>query len=52
MKRIMNRIKRLTVTELLLIGTVIILIIIVIYRWEWIYSEVISTISNRFDPLR
>ncbi|MDD2197234.1 MAG: hypothetical protein PHE03_01075 [Bacteroidales bacterium] len=52
MKRIMNRIKRLTITELLLIGTVIILIIIVIYRWEWIYNEVSSTISNRFDPLK
>ncbi|MDD2278976.1 MAG: hypothetical protein PHD06_05410 [Bacteroidales bacterium] len=52
MKKIRDWIKQLTVTELILTGTVIILLILIIYRWEWIYDEVSSTITDRFDPLR
>ena len=50
MKKILNRLKQLSATELLLLGTVIILIILIIYRWEWIADEVSTTISKRFAP--
>jgi len=50
MKKILNRLKRLSATELLLVGTVIILIILIIYRWEWIADEVSTTISKQFAP--
>jgi hypothetical protein len=48
MNKIIDWFKNRTATELLLLGTVAILIILIIVRWEWIQLEVSESISRLF----
>ncbi|MFP4555960.1 MAG: hypothetical protein ACLFNU_03720 [Bacteroidales bacterium] len=48
-KKITDRIKQLSITELLLIGTVIILMILIINEWNRIWEEVTSSFSSIFS---
>ncbi len=50
MSKLTDRIKNLTPTEWLLIGTVIILIVLIIRRWDWISKEASEAFSNIFKP--
>jgi hypothetical protein len=48
MRKFIGRIKRITITEWLLIGTVILLIFLIINRWDWIWNEMSSSFSKLF----
>lgn len=48
MKTLVNWFKNRTATELFLLGTVIILIILICMRWEWVYQEVSESLSRLF----
>jgi len=48
MRTLIDKIKRITITEWLLIGTVVVLIFLIIYRWDWIWSEMSSSFSRLF----
>ncbi len=48
MKKILDKLKALTSTEMLLLGTVILLIVLIVYRWDWISNEVAESFSNLF----
>ncbi len=52
MKRLINRIKKLSAAELFLVGSIILLIVLVIMRWEWIAREVGQAVSDRFSPIK
>ncbi|MDD3568351.1 MAG: hypothetical protein PHT92_08145 [Bacteroidales bacterium] len=48
MKKIVDWFRNRTATELFLLGTVIILIILIFIRWEWVYQEVSESLSRLF----
>ncbi len=48
MKRLVDWFKERSATELLLLGTVIILIILIFTRWGWIQQEVKESFSRLF----
>jgi|GEM_PF-460135 len=48
MKKFLDRLKGLTPTEMLLLGTVVILVILIIVRWGWISDELVESFNNLF----
>lgn len=50
MNTIGNWLKKRTLTELLLIGTAIILVILIIMRWDIVSKDVSESITNMFSP--
>lgn len=48
MNKFYERVKRLTATEWLLIGTVIVLLFLIIKKWDWISKEASESFSNIF----
>jgi len=48
MKKFLDRFKALTPTEMLLLGTVVVLVILIIVRWGWISDELVESFNNLF----
>ncbi|HPE19353.1 MAG TPA: hypothetical protein PLM76_11990 [Tenuifilaceae bacterium] len=48
MKKFLDRLKGLTPTEMLLLGTVVVLVILIIVRWGWISDELVESFNNLF----
>jgi len=48
MKKYLDRFKALTPTEMLLLGTVVVLVILIIVRWGWISDELVESFNNLF----
>jgi hypothetical protein len=48
MKKLVDWLKKRSATELLLLGTVIVLIFLIFMRWDWIQQEVRESVSRLF----
>lgn len=52
MKKLINRLKQLSPTELFLMGCIVLLLILIITRWDWIANEIGKAFSERFSPVK
>ncbi|MDY0200769.1 MAG: hypothetical protein WC951_09160 [Bacteroidales bacterium] len=50
MNKIGSWLKKRTLTEFFLIGTAIILVILIIMRWDIVSKEISESFSNMFSP--
>ncbi|HNV81365.1 MAG TPA: hypothetical protein PLO02_06105 [Tenuifilaceae bacterium] len=48
MSKFMDRVKRVTPNEWILIGVILVLLVLIFRRWGWIWKEASESFSNIF----